>query len=599
MGASDLNFRNRVTVNTTDETKKPKYLARFAAYYKPYKGLFALDISAAFLISVFDLVYPMIARAVINDIVPARALRQLVICCAAIFVIYLAKLGLNYIVNYYGHALGVKMQGDMRRDVFAHLQKLPFSYFDENKSGALMSRIVNDLQDASELAHHGPEYFFLSFLMMAGSFVVLCTVNLPLTLIIFAFLPIFIVIMLKMQGKMERGFTAAREKTADINAELGNSISGIRVAKAFDNERVEIKKFENALDDYKRARFSAYKTMSIFYSVMYYFIDLMYLVVLAAGGWFYFNSRINIGDLTAYLLYIGQFINPIRKLTQFVEMYEDGKAGFKRFCEVMDAAPEPEDAAAVDVENLAGDIVFEDVSFTYGSEGKVLDHVNITIANGKKVALVGPSGAGKTTLCHLIPRFYDVDAGRITIGSRDIEGITRASLRRLVGLVQQEVFLFTGTVADNIGYAKPDASRDEIIDAAKRARVDEFVALLPDGYDTYVGERGVKLSGGQKQRIAIARIFLKDPQILILDEATSALDNVTEHELQHELDALCRGRTTLVVAHRLSTIQDADEIIVLTDEGVLEQGSHGELMALGGLYKTLYESQFAPSARTS
>ena len=549
------------------------------------------------MISLCDLVYPMITRNVINVVVPARDFRRLLVLCAVIFVIYLAKLGLNYIVNYYGHVLGVKMQGDMRRDIFAHLQKLPFSYFDENKSGALMSRIVNDLQDISELAHHGPEYFFLSFLMLVGSFAVLCTIDIPLTLIVFAFLPIFVVIMLRMQGKMERGFTAAREKTAAINAELGNSISGIRVAKAFDNERVEIEKFDRALSDYKNARCSAYKTMSQFYSWMFYFIDLMYLVVLTAGGIFYFNGRIDIGDFAAYLLYIGQFINPIRKLTQFVEMYEDGKAGFKRFVEVMDAPSEPEDPAAEDADSLDGDIVFDDVSFTYGSEGRVLDHVNITIPNGKKVALVGPSGAGKTTLCHLIPRFYDIDAGRITIGGRDIERITRASLRRLVGLVQQEVFLFTGSVADNIGYAKPEASREEIIAAAERARADEFISALPEGYDTYVGERGVKLSGGQKQRIAIARIFLKDPQILILDEATSALDNVTEHELQHELDMLCRGRTTIVVAHRLSTVQDADEIIVLTDDGVLEQGSHGELIELGGLYKTLYESQFAPAAR--
>ncbi|MEG0752082.1 MAG: ABC transporter ATP-binding protein [Oscillospiraceae bacterium] len=573
--------------------KPASFTKRFFHYYKPYKGLMVIDMIAAFIISLCDLVYPMITRTVINDVVPSRALRLLFVYAGVLFIIYLVKLGLNYVVNYYGHVLGVGMQGDMRGDVFAHMQKLPFAYFDENKSGALMSRIVNDLNDVSELAHHGPEYFFLSFMMMAGSFAVLCTVNVPLTLIVFAFLPIFIFIMVKMQARMERGFALAREKTSDINAELSNSISGIRVAKAFDNEQGENEKFSRAIDNYKEARYAAYKTMSVFYSWMYYFIDLMYLVVLVAGGFFYFNGKIDMGDFAAYFLYIGQFINPIRKLTQFVEMYEDGKTGFKRFCEVMDAQPEPESLLAVDAEELDGDIVFNDVSFTYGSDARVLNHVNLVMKNGKKTALVGPSGAGKTTLCHLIPRFYDISAGKITIGGRDLSMITRASLRRLVGIVQQEVFLFTGTIADNIAYARADATREQIEEAARRAKIDSFIESLPDGYDTWVGERGIRLSGGQKQRIAIARIFLKNPQVLILDEATSALDNVTEFELQRELDELCEGRTTIVVAHRLSTVQGSDEIVVITDEGIEDSGTHEQLMQHDGLYRTLYNSQFA------
>lgn len=553
----------------------------------------AADLTAAFLISIADLVLPVFTRSIINDVVPQRNFRQLIIFGIALLLIYSVKLGCNYFVQYWGHIIGVRMQADMRRDIFSHLQRLPFTFFDENKSGALMSRVVNDLQDAAELAHHGPEHFIFSFLMMIGAFIYLCFINLTLTLIIFAFLPVFVFFMIKMQKHMEYGFTESRKKTAKINAELQNSLSGIRVAKAFDNEEVEIRKFDATLVEYKGARAIAYEAMSKFYSFMYYFIDLMYLVVLVAGGIFFFNGKINIGDYVAYLMFIGQFIMPIRRLMQFFEMFEDGKSGFRRFCEIMDTDPEAEHPDAVDLDDLSGDIVFDDVSFTYGNDQNVLDHLSMTVPNGKKTALVGPSGGGKTTLCHLLPRFYDINDGVITIGGRDIEHITRSSLRRGMGIVQQEVFLFTGTIADNIGYACPDATRQQIIDAAKKANIHDFIESMEEGYDTFVGERGVKLSGGQKQRVAIARIFLKDPQILILDEATSALDNVTEFQLQQSLDELCEGRTTIVVAHRLSTVRNADEIVVLTDEGVAEQGTHKDLMAQEGIYHGLYNSQFA------
>ncbi len=577
------------------QTEKPLkgLVKRFLAYYRPYKWPMAGDMLAAFFISMCDLVYPMLTRSIINDVVPNRKLGLLWTYAAALLAIYLLKLIFNFCVQYYGHIIGVKMQADMRRDVFSHLQRMPFSYFDENKSGAIMSRVVNDLQDVAELAHHGPENFLLSGIMLVGSFVILCTINLPLTLIVFAFLPVFILVMVRMQKRMETGFVESRKKTAEINAELQNSISGIRVAKAFDNELGEMRKFDRALVNYKKARTMAYGAMARFFSSMYFFIDLMYLAVLVAGGFYFFSGRIDGGDYAAYFLFIGQFITPVRKLMQFFEMFEDGKTGFKRFCEIMDSPVEREKDGAEDVDDLSGDIRFDDVSFTYGSENNVLNHLNITISSGKKVALVGPSGGGKTTLCHLLPRFYDITEGSITIGGRDISTITRGSLRRGIGLVQQEVFLFTGTIADNIGYADPEATREQIVEAAKKASIDEFITSLDDGYDTYVGERGIKLSGGQKQRIAIARIFLKNPRILILDEATSALDNITEHRLQASLDSLCEGRTTLVVAHRLSTVRNADEIIVLTDEGVEEQGTHDELMDRHGIYEELYNSQFS------
>ncbi len=547
---------------------------------------------ATFFVSACDLCYPLITRDIINNVVPNKLFSRLLILCGLVLLIYIAKRLLNYYVSFYGHMLGVRMQMDMRSEIFSHLETLPFSYFDQHKSGALMSRVVNDLQDVSELAHHGPENLLLSLGMIAGSFVILCTINVPLTLIIFAFLPILVFFTVKQNRRMGEKFGAAREKISAINANLQNSLTGIRVSKAFDNYDEEMRRFDDANVAYGEARKNAYKTMAYFFSGMTFYIDVMYIAVITAGGIFFYKGAINFGDFTTYLLFITFFITPVRKFMQFCEMFEDGKSGFTRFCEIMDVEPEKDKPDARDVDTVDGDIVFNDVSFTYGDDKKVLDHIELTVKQGEKVALVGPSGGGKTTLCHLLPRFYKLSGGQITIGGTDIEDITIGSLRRNIGIVQQEVFLFTGTVADNIGYVGRPASRAEIESAARKANIHDFIMSLPDGYDTYIGERGVMLSGGQKQRISIARIFIKNPPIIVLDEATSALDNVTEAQLQQSLDEMCRGRTAIVVAHRLSTVRNADEIVVITDKGIEAKGSHAELMAQGGLYKELYEMQF-------
>lgn len=575
-----------------EKNKSKGMLKRFISYYRPYRGLMAADMVAAFLVSCCDMVYPLITRKIMYDFVPNRELHQLLLFCGALLLIYLLKRGFNYFVTYYGHGIGVNMQADMRSEIFQHLERLPFSYYDKNKSGALMSRVVNDLQEVSELAHHGPENFFLSVLMIVGSFIILCTINWRLACIVFAFIPLLALFVGLRRLAMGRAAAAAREKTSQINAELQNSLSGIRVAKAFDNEQGEIKRFERSNHEYRGARRHYYKMMAKFFSGMNFYIDFLYMVVVTAGGLFYFYGEVTLIDYTTFLLYISLFISPVRKLSQFFEMFEDGKEGFRRFCEIMDEQPESDLPGAKPVKHLTGDIEFKNVSFSYDDGKQVLNNLSLTIKEGHKVALVGPSGGGKTTLCHLLPRFYPIESGNILIGGKDINGITLGSLRQKIGIVQQDVFLFTGTIADNIGYAGRDVSRSEIVEAAVKANIHEFICSLPEGYDTYIGERGVMLSGGQKQRIAIARIFVKNPEIVILDEATSALDNATEAQLQQSLDEMCRGRTSIVVAHRLSTVKNADEIVVITDSGIEASGTHEELMAGNSLYKELYEMQF-------
>lgn len=575
-----------------EKQKKTGRLKRFVSYYKPYRGLMAADMGAAFLVSCCDMVYPLITRKIMYTFVPDRQLNQIIIFCIALFVIYLAKRGLNYFVTYFGHGIGINMQADMRSEIFAHLERLPFSYYDNNKSGALMSRVVNDLQEISELAHHGPEIFFLSGIMIIGSFIILCTINLKLALLVFAFVPLLVVFVCLKRVAMSRAAVKSREKTSQINAELQNSLSGIRVAKAFDNESGEMERFDRSNKEYRGARSEYYKSMADFFSGMTFYIDLLYLVVVTAGGIFFFYDKVTLIDYTTFLLYISLFISPVRKMAQFFEMFEDGKAGFNRFCEIMDEQPETDLPGARPVKHLKGDIVFNDVSFSYDNQKKVLNHLSLTIKDGHKVALVGPSGGGKTTLCHLLPRFYPISSGEITVGGTNINDITLGSLRQKIGIVQQDVFLFTGTVGENIGYAGRNVEMSEIVAAAQKANIHEFIMSLPNGYDTYIGERGVMLSGGQKQRIAIARIFVKNPEIVILDEATSALDNATEAQLQQSLDEMCRGRTSIVVAHRLSTVKNADEIVVITDKGIEAVGSHEQLMQGSSLYKELYEMQF-------
>ena len=578
------------------ETKRKKsLLARFAAYYRPYKLRFFMDVLMSTVITVCGLIYPMITRKVINQYVPRHMMREMMIAVGVVFAVCLIRAGASYWVTYHGHMLGVDIQNDMQKDLFRHLMTLPYAYFDEHKSGVLTSRAVNDLQSVTELAHHGPENLIQTTGSLVGAYVILCTINWKLATIVFAFFPLLIGFVYRLRVQMNEGYRRSRAAIGEINGELQNSLGGIRVSKAFNNDRGELKKLAARTEDFREARRLSYTVMAKFNTGMEFILDMMYLIVLTAGGLFCFNGEITVGDFTAYFLYIANFFSPIRKLMAFAEMLEDGAAGFQRFCEIMDVPSETERDDATDADDLSGDVVFDHVSFHYtGSSGQeVLRDLSIRIPDGKKIALVGPSGGGKTTLCHLIPRFYDIDSGTISINGRDIETITRKSLREHIGIVQQDVFLFTGTIADNIGYAAPDATPEQIREAARKARIDTFIESLPEQYNTYVGERGVMLSGGQKQRVAIARIFLKDPQILILDEATSALDNVTEAELQQSLDELSHGRTAIVVAHRLSTIRDADEILFLTEEGVLEQGSHEELMAMNGRYAALYATQYS------
>lgn len=570
---------------------------RFIAYYKPHRKLFAIDMACAFIVAVCDLFYPIIAGNIIDDYVPNQNLRMLLIWSGVLLGIYLLKAMLNYIIQYWGHVVGVRIQGDMRRDMFRHMQKLPFAFFDENKTGTLLSRMVNDLQDVSELAHHGPEDLFLSLIMLVGSFIILAGTDLLLTVIIFAFLPVMVFVAAKLRRGMQDAFRATRVEVGEVNANVETAIAGMRVSRSYTAASHENRKFDSANERFKAARGRAYREMGKFNSSMTLFNDLLYLVVLLAGGLFFFYGRITIGDFTKYILFITMFLKPINRLVSIFEQLQNGMTGFQRFIEIMDQKDET-DTGTISAESLKGDIAFDHVSFRYensdaaDAESSVIHDLSLRIAPGKTVALVGPSGGGKTTICNLIPRFYEADAGVISIDGIDIRDLTRESLRRNIGIVAQDVFLFNGTIRENIAYGNLDATEEEIIEAAKKAHIHDYIMTLDHGYETGVGERGVKLSGGQKQRISIARVFLKNPSILILDEATSALDNATEMLIQQALNDLSKGRTCIVVAHRLSTIRNADEIIVLTRDGIAERGTHAELIAAGGIYAGLYQYQF-------
>lgn len=548
----------------------------------------------AFLISAIDLVFPMVSREVVNNVIPDKRLDLLIRWSIFLIVLFVIRYISNYIVSYWGHVLGVYIEYDMRKELFSHLQTLPFSYYDNTKTGHIMSRLVNDLRDVVELAHHGPEDLFISVVMLIGSFILLLKVEWRLTLIVFSFIPIILWFTLSKRIKMEEAFRQVRKKISNINAYLENSISGIRVVKAFTNEDYEIEKFNESNNQYKEARKESYKSMAEFLAGINIATDLLNMVVISIGGYFAYRNFITIGDLLAYTMYISYFMQPIRRMANLMQQLQEGMTGFERFIEVMNIKSDIVDKEnALELKDVKGHIQFKDVSFSYNNGEKlVLKNVNIDIKPGETVALVGPSGAGKTTLCHLIPRFYDIDSGAILIDGIDIRDVKLESLRKNIGIVQQDVFLFTGTIKENIAYGDPTKSHEEIIEAAKKASIHDFIMTLPDGYDTYIGEKGVKLSGGQKQRLSIARLFLKNPPILILDEATSSLDNQTEIIIQQSLEELAKGRTTLVIAHRLSTIKNADEIIVLTNDGIEERGSHEELLAKNGLYKELYESQY-------
>ena len=569
-------------------------IKRFFKYYKPHRKLFICDLICAFVLALCDLFYPMITRSMLNDYIPNKKLQVLVVWGGILLVIYLIKMGLKYFIQYFGHVVGIRMQADMRKEAFDHIEKLPFTYFDNNKTGSIMSRIVNDLQEIAELAHHGPEDFILSCFLLIGSFVLMATINIWLTLIIFAFIPFLVFFAARQRLKMSAAFTKAREEVGEVNATLENSIAGIRVAKAFENSEYESRKFHTFNQRFLQAKANSYRAMAEFFSGNGFIIDLLNVVILVAGGIFTYNGWIDFADFASFILFVNIFITPIRNLINLIEQLQDGMSGFTRFCELMDTPVEEDAADAEELKNVRGAIDFDHVSFAYADGADdVLHDVDLHIAPGKTVALVGPSGAGKTTICHILPRFYEIGDGKISVDGKDITKVTRSSLRRHIGIVTQDVFLFTGSIFENIAYGKEGATKEEVIAAAKLANIHEFIEALPDGYDTFVGERGVKLSGGQKQRISIARVFLKDPAILILDEATSALDNATEIMIQKSLEKLCKGRTTIVVAHRLSTVKNADEIIVITDEGIKERGSHSALLQEGGIYAKLYESQFA------
>jgi ATP-binding cassette subfamily B protein len=569
-------------------------LAIFVSYYKPHWKLFALDLVCAFGIAGIDLAFPMISRYALQQLIPAKAwaaFAEIILLAALIFAV---RAFLQYIVTYWGHVLGVRMESDLRRDLFAHLQRLSFRFFDRTRTGHLMSRVVSDLFEIVELAHHGPEDLFISLVTFVGALVAMVSIEWRLALILAVTFPLIVLFMGRRRQSLSHTALEVKKKTAVINANLESSISGVRVTRAFANEGYEIQKFEEGNKLYRSAKGLSYRAMAVFHAGMEFGTTILNVVVIGAGGWFVMRGSIDYADLIAFTLYVNAFIQPIKRLVSFVEQYTTGMAGFERFIELMRVEPEIADRpGAVDLGKVSGNIRFDDVSFSYENDVSVLRHIDLNIPAGSTVALVGPSGGGKSTLCRLIPRFYEIAEGAVTIDGADIRDIKLASLRERIGIVQQDVFLFADTIKENIRYGKLDATDEEIAEAAKRAHIHEFIASLPEGYETNVGERGTLLSGGQKQRISIARIFLKNPPILILDEATSALDTTTELQIQRSLEELSRGRTSLVIAHRLSTIMNASEIVYIDDEGIRERGTHAELLAKGGLYAALYEAQFA------
>ena len=567
-------------------------LKRFIAYYKPHRFMFALDMLAALLVSGIGMVYPMVTNKMLNELIPNKQYRMIVFAGIGLLVLYIIRMLLNFFIQYYGHVMGVRMQAQMRSDMFRHLERLPYSFYDNHETGKIMSRMTNDLMDISELAHHGPENLLISSISVIVSFVYLSTINIWLTLIIFACVPFLILIATFLRKKMRNAFMESRVSTAQINASLESSISGIRVTKAFTNSDKEEEKFEDGNWMFVSARRKAYKAMGQFHSGTSFITDVFNVIILIAGGLFLYNGSIDFGDYSAFIVSVNLFISPVMTLINFMEQYQTGVTGFERFVEIMDQKPEEDTPGAVDIGTVEGDIEFRHVSYRYEDSNPVLDDLSLHVKKGQTYALVGPSGGGKTTICHLIPHFYDCVDGEIFIDGKELHTVTMASVRRNIGIVQQDIYLFNASIRDNILYGRLDATEEEVIEAAKRANIHDYIMTLENGYETVIGERGVRLSGGQKQRLSIARVFLKNPPILILDEATSALDNTTEILIQQALDELCKGRTTIVVAHRLSTIKHADEIAVIADGRIVEQGDHETLMANGGMYAELYSLQF-------
>ena len=570
--------------------KKTHPLKIFLSYYGPHKHLFILDMTCALLICLIDLAFPYASREVVNDLLPNQEYRVFFIVIAIFVCAYIAKGFLYFTVSYWGHLFGVRVEADLRRDLYAHLESLSFSFYDKNRTGVLMSRVTNDLFEITELAHHGPEDLFISSVTLVGAFCIMCTIEWRLALLAFGIIPFFLAFTLYQRRRMRKANLKLKAKTAEINASIESGISGMRTAKAFQNEETEKAKFNAMNGEFVQAKRGYYKTMATYMGGLEFCMSIV--LVIGAGGYYIMQGVVNYADLLAFTLYVTTFITPVRKLSAFVEQFMMGSAGFTRFLELMRLDPEIQDKPdAEELKDVRGDIVLEHVSFRYNEKAEVLREVDLHIRAGEKFAFVGPSGGGKTTICQLIPRFYDVTQGSIRVDGHDVRDVTQSSLRRQIGIVQQDVFLFADTVMENIRYGRPEATDEEVVRAAKLAEIHEDILNMPDGYQTYVGERGVMLSGGQKQRVSIARVFLKDPAIVILDEATSALDSVTEAKIQASFDRLCEGRTSIVIAHRLSTIRNADRIAVVDQEQILEQGTHQELMAHGGEYAGLVRAQ--------
>jgi ATP-binding cassette subfamily B protein len=571
----------------------------FASYYRPHRKLFLADMFCASMISAADLAFPMMTKYAIERLLPGGLYRFFFILVALMITLYLCRMGFTYFVTYWGHTVGAYIEADMRRDLFGHLQELPFSFYDNNRTGQIMSRVTTDLFEVTELAHHGPEDLFISFLTLIGSFILVFTIRWEMAVVLLVLVPVMLGFTIISRRAMRTASKTVKERTAEINASLESSISGARVAKAFTNESYETVKFRGGNENFKNAKKNYYKDMAAFHSKLDFTTNFLTVAVIATGGFLIMGNKFTLTELITCNLFIAAFLQPVRRLQNFVEQFTSGMAGFNRFTEIMRIKPDIRDRpGAVPLERVRGNIKYNNVTFAYtedaaAHERYVLRNINLSIPAGTTLALVGPSGGGKTTLCHLLPRFYETRQGSITIDGFDIRDVTLESLRRNIGIVQQEVFLFAGTIRENIAYGRIDAAEAEIVEAAKRAEIHDDIMEMPNGYDTIVGERGIKLSGGQKQRVSIARIFLKNPPVLILDEATSSLDSATEYKIQRALEELSRGRTTMVIAHRLSTIRNADHIVVIDDEGIREQGAHEELLAEKGLYAELHSAQFS------
>lgn len=586
----------KMTVSESDFQTKSTF-SLFTAYYRSNMKLFLIDMVCAFFIAGIDLCFPMVSRFALQTYLPQKNYTTFFIIVACIFAAFVIRALMQFVVNYWGHMMGANIEMQMRRDLFSHLQKLSFSFYDNRRTGNLMSRILSDLFDITELSHHGPEDVFISLVTLIGSFIALLLINVELAAVLLVFLPLLLIFTILLRRKMSAAANQTKEITAVINSDIESSITGSRVAKAFANEDYESEKFAHGTLKYRNARGFFYKIMGIFASGMEFMISILSLLSVGVGGYLIMKDKMTVIDLVAFTLYISAFLAPIRKLTNFTELYQSGMAGFTRFADLMKIKPEIVNRENAEVlKNVKGEVTFSHVTFSYSNDetaDEVLSDINLHVPAGRTVAVVGPSGSGKTTLCHLIPRFYEVQSGEIRLDGIDIRDIDIQSLRKNIGIVQQDVFLFATTIMENIRYGNLDASDEQVLEAAKQAELDDFVSSLPDGYNTYVGERGLLLSGGQKQRVAIARVFLKNPPVLLLDEATSALDTQTERRIQQSLELLSKGRTCIIIAHRLSTIQRADEIIYLSENGIEEHGTHEELLKRDGPYAKLYHVQFA------